>query len=67
MMTEIRCVKCHALLFKVDAFNSIEIKCRKCGHVRIYKTEPDGSNIIAWPIIGKYRPKGEIEDPIIVK
>ena len=64
-MTEIRCVKCHALLFKVDAFNSIEIKCRKCGHIRIYKIEQNGK-IIAWPIIGKYRKDKIAEDPIIV-
>jgi len=34
-MTEIRCVKCRRLLFKVDPYEGfgIEIKCPKCGYV----------------------------------
>ena len=31
-MTDIRCVKCHALLFK-GRFFDLEIKCQKCGYV----------------------------------
>jgi len=48
MRTEIRCKKCHKLLFVVTSdeanISGVEIKCTRCKHISVYNSQGEALN-----------------------
>lgn len=38
-MKEIRCTKCHKLLFKAESFMTVEVKCSRCKTIHNFKMQ----------------------------